>query len=398
MSDEFLAIPDQLIGATMFPQEAVDWLAFGPPDQGLRSTLTLDDQILCAHTAAGVLLMAMWSGDLPTYVRSPSTGSSYQVPAIYWDRQTPESIQSAMKRPELPDLLPGYPRPLDPRYGINLPTYPHRLPTSDIVGQVVAFRRAEIERHCVIAGPVFQWKLKAPEGPFWSLYEAAAWIATSDPVLVEQQVQFYERHPSPKNAGAVTWLVLQEALKTREPAAQLMNLENARRCLRAACEAGTVAATGIPVLGDDLYGDRRAIAATEFIGVELWPGKGGSLHRIIQGRGEPARWLELRFSEANVRGIPGKPFSAVQQPSEPLSSSQHPNALPKPVRCWTEEEMTQAIKDWVAQASSRDREVAWRNHFKALQPEHGWGNQSFREHWPIANGSVGKPGRPNPAQ
>ena len=187
MSDQFLSIPDQMIGATLFPQEAVDWLAFGPPEQGARSSLSLDDQVLCAHTAAGALLMAMWSGNLPAYVRSPSLGAWYQVPALYWGRQTPDSMRTAMKRPEIPDRLPGQPRPLDDRYGIDVAAYPHQLPVNDLVGQIVAFRKAEVERHCVIATPVCDWKLKRPEGTLWSLYEAVAWIATGDDAKQTQQ-------------------------------------------------------------------------------------------------------------------------------------------------------------------------------------------------------------------
>ncbi|WP_153017831.1 MULTISPECIES: hypothetical protein [unclassified Sphingobium] len=160
MPDQFLAIPDQMIGATLFPQEAVDWLAFGAPEQGARFSLSLDDQILSAHQAAGTLLLAMWGDDLPAYVHSPSSRTWYQVPALYWGRQAPEELQSAMERPVLPDRLPGQPRPIDPRYGIDLQIYPHHLPASDLIGQAVAFRKAEVERYCSITGPVFQWKLK----------------------------------------------------------------------------------------------------------------------------------------------------------------------------------------------------------------------------------------------
>ena len=321
MSDQFLSIPDQMIGATLFPQEAVDWLAFGPPEQGARSSLSLDDQILCAHTAAGALLMAMWGGNLPAYVRSPSLGSWYQVPALYWGRQTSESMHSAMQRPEIPDRLPGVPQPLDPRYGIDVGSYPHRLPTDDLVGQIVAFRTAEVERHCVIAKPVCQWKLKKAEGKLWSLYEAVAWIATGDDDFARQQAEFYERHPSPKEAGAVTWLTLQQALEARDPGARLMSLEDSRRSLRAACEAGRVSATGVIKIKDDplTCSDRLGIPATDFAGVELWPGKGGSLHRIIHGRGETARWFELRFDGDEVRQLHQPPTPHVDE--DPLESA-----------------------------------------------------------------------------
>jgi len=60
--------------------------------------------------------------------------------------------------------------------------------------------------------------------------------------------------------------------------------------------------------------------------------------------------------------------------------------------------MTAAIKQWVQNNSIRDRDVAWRDHFKAMVAEHGWTNQNFRDHWSTALGSAGQPGRPKPAQ
>lgn len=158
MPEKFLSIPDQLMGEIVTPQEAVDWLAFGPPRDRSRTSLSAQDQIQSAHKAAGVLLLALWSSDLPAYVRSPSLATWFEVPAIYWDRQTSDTIESSIKRPEIPDRLPGLPRPLDPRYGFDVPKYPHPLPASDLVGQAVVFRRDEIERHCAITGPVVQWK------------------------------------------------------------------------------------------------------------------------------------------------------------------------------------------------------------------------------------------------
>jgi hypothetical protein len=240
VSDKFLSIPDQMMGTAILPQEAVDWLAFGPPEQGARTSLSLDDQIRRAHTAAGTLLMAMWGSDLPAYVRSPSLATWYQIPAIYWGRQTPESMKSAMKRPALPDRLPGQPRAPEPRYKIDLPIYPHRLPASDLVGQPIAFREADVRRYFLTAGPV-------------------------------------------------------------------------------------------------------------------------STSRSKQAKNDPS-------------------------------------ASRNPVQRWSADEMTQEIKEWKEATSSGDRDHAWSKHFKARAAEHGWDNRSFRDHWSTAVGSVGRPGRPKPAQ
>lgn len=82
----------------------------------------------------------------------------------------------------------------------------------------------------------------------------------------------------------------------------------------------------------------------------------------------------------------------------PSVSSQHPVRSPI-MHCWTEEEMNGAIQQWARSAGSRDRDRAWREHFKARGVEHGWDNRSFRDQWAKALGSIGKPGpRPYSAQ
>lgn len=113
----------------------------------------------------------------------------------------------------------------------------------------------------------------------------------------------------------------------------------------------------------------------------------------------------LFVQDADLRAIDWKAVVWRQEPA-PLSSPAcspatdrlQPSAPARPAVQWTEHEMTAAIKQWVQDNSSRDRDVAWRNHFKALVTEHGWTNQNFRDHWSAALGSAGQPGRPKPAQ
>lgn len=160
MSDQFLAIPDRMVGSVTSPQEAVDWLAFGSPTGDARPGLSLDDQIACVHRAAGVLLLSLWGGDLPAYVHSPSANQWFQIPALYWGKHTADEMRLAVERPQIPDRLPAQPRPLDPRYGIAVQVYPHDLPSKDLVGQLVAFRAADVERHCSVALPVMAWQAR----------------------------------------------------------------------------------------------------------------------------------------------------------------------------------------------------------------------------------------------
>lgn len=160
MTDQFLAIPDRMVGSVIFPQEAVDWLAFGSPTRNARSGLPLDAQIACVHRAAGLLLLSLWGGDLPAYVHSPGGNQWFQIPALYWGKPTADEMKLAVERPQIPDLLPAQPRPLDPRYGIAVQVYPHNLPSKDLVGQPVAFRAADVERHCSIALPVMAWQAR----------------------------------------------------------------------------------------------------------------------------------------------------------------------------------------------------------------------------------------------
>ena len=254
MTDQFLAIPDRMVGSVIFPQEAVDWLAFGSPATNARLSLSLDDQIRCIHRAAGILLLSLWGGDLPAYVHSPGANQWFQVPALYWGKPSADEMRLAVERPQIPDRLPAQPRPLDPRYGIAVQIYPHDLPSSDVVGQPVAFRTADVERHCSITGPV--------------------------------------------------------------------HIRQKRQSL-------SVMPLNIPASVSQAFLEDKA---------------------------------EERASER-----------------------------------WSESRMTEAIIEWVASMSSRDRERAWANHFKALASEHGWKNDSFRRHWSTALSSKGRRGRPKSA-
>lgn len=76
----------------------------------------------------------------------------------------------------------------------------------------------------------------------------------------------------------------------------------------------------------------------------------------------------------------------------PIASA-HPIPARKPAQQWSDSEMTAAIRGWVEDTASRDRDMAWRQRFKGLAIEHGWDNRSFRDHWPKALGSTGQPGR-----
>jgi hypothetical protein len=139
--------------------------------------------------------------------------------------------------------------------------------------------------------------------------------------------------------------------------------------------------------------DRHAIPASDFTEAELWPGRGGSLYRGSAEETTAARWLDLLFSEDDVRRIGVPPTSAIPQEQDV------PNSLaPQPNARWSEAEMTLAIVGWAKHNSSRNREAAWRDHFVSLKSEHGWDNRSFRAHWSIALESTGQSGRPKSAQ
>ncbi|WP_267386181.1 hypothetical protein [Sphingomonas sp. GC_Shp_3] len=105
---------------------------------------------------------------------------------------------------------------------------------------------------------------------------------------------------------------------------------------------------------------------------------------------EPSLHVVEKFLARNAASSP--PPSAVA-----ASKAQQPSAAaPKPR--WNEGTMTRAILRWADQTQSRDRDRAWREHFKGMTAEHGWDNRNFRDHWSIALGSAGQPGRPKSAR
>ena len=134
----------------------------------------------------------------------------------------------------------------------------------------------------------------------WSIYEAVAWIGSRDMALVDRQRTNYLAAGDPGTAGAKIWLRLEQSLKDRVANGMKgETADGAREQLRIACETGAVAATAIPAS----RGDRRAVPTSDFVAAELWPGKGGSLHRVVAGKGEAARWLDLRFRGDDVRAV-----------------------------------------------------------------------------------------------
>lgn len=131
----------------------------------------------------------------------------------------------------------------------------------------------------------------------WSLYEATAWIGSRDQSLVDRQQQRERLGNRPEQSGAIAWKRLEKSLDDRIAAgADAITAEIARERLRLACERGSVQATGVPAD----RGKRRVVPAADFINAELWEGRGGSLHRIVANKGEPARWLDLRFGMDDV--------------------------------------------------------------------------------------------------
>jgi len=138
--------------------------------------------------------------------------------------------------------------------------------------------------------------------PFWSLYEAIAWLGSQDDTLVDRQDPRYFEGTSVRNYGAIAWLRLEKALADRIAAnAGGITADEARRLLLAACKSAQVSATGIPADKSE----RCSIPVLEFVGSELWEGQGGSLHRKVGSKFEPARWFDIHFDADGVRAIAG---------------------------------------------------------------------------------------------
>jgi hypothetical protein len=176
--------------------------------------------------------------------------------------------------------------------------------------------------------------------PSWSIYEAVAWIASGDILLVAQQAANYMSVQDPNIAGAVTWIRLEQSLIGKAGLGNAtIGADEARERLRAACELGAVEATGIPAS----RGERTVIPPTHFISVELWPGRGGSLHRVVAGQGEEARWLDLRFAVEDVRTLTGSASSQSLQVAQDVSPNRASGRLLRPpvsssaLRSWIRE-------------------------------------------------------------
>lgn len=118
--------------------------------------------------------------------------------------------------------------------------------------------------------------------------------------------------------------------------------------------------------------------------------------RQLTGSVLDPQWRELGFGSASEIGA-ARTSRALGL--TPIADEIAPKHEPLGTVAWSEDMMADAIRSWVAATSIQDREVAWREHFKARRSEHGWKNTSFRDAWAVALGSVGKPGpRPNSAR
>jgi hypothetical protein len=157
-ADLFLPVPVQMLGNVLSPQEAVDWLAFGPPSGNVRLGMSLDEQLESSYPAARLLLLALWGGELPAYVHSPVTDAWYRIPPIYWERPSIADVGWTLDAANVPEVLPGHAKPLDPRYEISVHHYPYQMPADDLVGQLILFRSVEVERYCSVAKPMFAQK------------------------------------------------------------------------------------------------------------------------------------------------------------------------------------------------------------------------------------------------
>lgn len=224
--------------------------------------------------------------------------------------------------------------------------------------------------------------------PMWSLYEAVAWLGAQDSALVDHQHPRHLPGTIDKSYGAVAWIRLEQSLSDRIASGTAsMTADVARDRLIAACESGLVQATGIPADRSD----RQTVPPVDFVGAKLWEGRGGSLHRSVDGSVEAPRWFDLRFREADVRTLVSGLVTQTTGASSSTKSRRFRASAPVGSP-WSEDEMTTAIKLWTQANACHDRDRAWRDDFRSRQTEHGWGNQNFRDHWTKALKSEGKPG------
>lgn len=105
-----------------------------------------------------------------------------------------------------------------------------------------------------------------------------------------------------------------------------------------------------------------------------------------------AQWRDLALDRA-IAAMKNEPKFVGEVSSVYLPSPDRVRSMEAPAsEMWNEGKMADAIRAWVKEASKHDRDVAWKEHFKSLQHEHGWKNASFRDHWSIALGSQGRRG------
>lgn len=167
--------------------------------------------------------------------------------------------------------------------------------------------------------------------PYWSLYEAVAWLGSQDAALVESQQPHHFPSTDAKHYGAVAWLKLKQSLADRAIAGKAsMTADAARNMLLGACETGQVPSTGIPAL----KGDRRPIPANDFIGSQLWEGRGGALHRVVAGIPEEARWHDIRFRADDVKALINVSAPPTPAPPVPDRLVKKPPVSGSELRAW----------------------------------------------------------------
>lgn len=154
LPDLFVPVPDRLMVDGVTSDEAVDLLAFGVAADQRLSSMHFDERRACVHSARASLLMALWDGTLSPVVQSPASKAWWRVPAVYWEQPSSAELADVIRDAVVPDILPRHPKPLHPRYAINVHSYLHDLPSADVIGQMLVYRRSEIEGYLGIVGAI----------------------------------------------------------------------------------------------------------------------------------------------------------------------------------------------------------------------------------------------------
>lgn len=171
------------------------------------------------------------------------------------------------------------------------------------------------------------------DGHYWSLYEAIAWLGSQDEALVAQQQLQHFASTDPKHYGAVAWMKLKRALAGSENArAGHITADAARSRLLIACECGDVRSNAIPAY----KGARRSVPAAEYVGSQIWEGRGGSIHRLIAGVSEAARWYDVRFHADDVRALTEAPRRKPEATSTPSVPARKTPVSTRELRNWVE--------------------------------------------------------------